>query len=45
VPALARSIVDELAQLSAAAADTYDRMGSIERSARRARMAGMAHVA
>jgi diacylglycerol O-acyltransferase / wax synthase len=45
LPALAASIVDELAHLLAAAADTYDRMGSIERAARRTRPAGMQHVA
>jgi diacylglycerol O-acyltransferase len=46
--ALARSIADELSQLSAAAEDTYDRMGSIERAARRegsARGPGMSRVA
>jgi diacylglycerol O-acyltransferase len=45
LPALARAIVDELAQLSTAAADTYDRMGSIERSARRDRLTHMPYVA
>jgi hypothetical protein len=42
LPALARSIVDELDRMTAAAVDAYDRMGSIERRARRERMTRLA---
>jgi diacylglycerol O-acyltransferase len=42
LPALARSIVDELGHMAAAAENAYDRMGSIERRARTARMARLA---
>lgn len=42
LPALARSIVDELGHMTAAAENAYDRMGSIERRARTARLARLA---
>ncbi len=42
LPALARSIVDELAHMTVAAENAYDRMGSIERQARLARLARLA---
>jgi WS/DGAT/MGAT family acyltransferase len=42
LPALARSIAHELGHLHAAAENAYDRMGSIERRARTARMARLA---
>jgi WS/DGAT/MGAT family acyltransferase len=42
LPALARSIAHELGHLRAAAENAYDRMGSIERRARTARMARLA---
>jgi WS/DGAT/MGAT family acyltransferase len=42
LPALARSIARELGHMTAAAANAYDRMGSIERRARTAKMARLA---
>ncbi len=42
LPALARSIVDELEHMTVAAENAYDRMGSIERQARLARLARLA---
>jgi len=42
LPALARSIAHELGHMTAAAENAYDRMGSIERSARTARIARLA---
>jgi WS/DGAT/MGAT family acyltransferase len=42
LPALARSISHELGHMAAAAENAYDRMGSIERRARTARMARLA---
>ena len=42
LPALARLIVDELEHMTVAAENAYDRMGSIERQARLARLARLA---
>jgi WS/DGAT/MGAT family acyltransferase len=42
LPALARSIAHELGHMTAAAENAYDRMGSIERRARTARMVRLA---
>jgi WS/DGAT/MGAT family acyltransferase len=42
LPALARSIAHELGHMTAAAENAYDRMGSIERRARTARLARLA---
>jgi diacylglycerol O-acyltransferase / wax synthase len=42
LPALARSIAHELGHMTAAAENAYDRMGSIERRARSARLARLA---
>jgi WS/DGAT/MGAT family acyltransferase len=42
LPALARSIARELGHMTAAAENAYDRMGSIERRARTAKMARLA---